>query len=107
VPSDAYGIVAPEVGNDLCSNRPLPVVRPETAEPGGLSVSGGDMASVFGGTGRPSSEESERRRREFVRLVIAGTPFAEAARASRIKPLRALSILDAPEMRQIIGQAAA
>jgi hypothetical protein len=105
--SDAFGIVAPEVGNDLCSNPPLAVVRPESATSGGLAVSGGDMPSAFGGTGRPSTDESDRRRVEFVRLVVAGAPLDEAACEARINLKRALKILSEPEMRQIVAQVAA
>jgi hypothetical protein len=57
---------------------------------------------MLGGVGRPSFAESERRRREFVRLVTAGTSFADAAAQAKIKPERALKLLDTPELRQII-----
>jgi hypothetical protein len=63
--------------------------------------------SPFGGTGRPKAAESERRRVEFVRLVAAGTPLVEAARIARIKPERALALLDTPEMRRLIALVAA
>lgn len=53
--------------------------------------------------GRPRATESAARRREFVRLVATGAGFAAAAREARIQPLRALAILDEPEMRQLIA----
>lgn len=56
--------------------------------------------------GRPSYEESEQRRHVFVGLVAAGVPLHQAARTARIKPLRALKLLDTPEMRQILAEAA-
>jgi hypothetical protein len=62
--------------------------------------------SAFGGTGRPSPEESDRRRREFLRLVAAGVDFDEAAKLSRIKPLRALAILSHPDVRPLLARAA-
>jgi len=52
------------------------------------------MPSVFGGHGRPSPEESERRRLEFLRLIDAGLDFDEAARRAKISPWRALSIVN-------------
>lgn len=54
-------------------------------------------------TGRPRGPESDRRRREFIRLVIAGTPLLDAAREARIKPERALALLDTPEGSAIIA----
>jgi hypothetical protein len=66
-----------------------------------------DMATtIFGGTGRPSPAESDRRRREFLRLVAEGVPFDEAAKQSRIKPLRALAILSHPDVRHLLVRAA-
>jgi hypothetical protein len=62
--------------------------------------------SVFGGMGRPSSAESDRRRREFLRLVVDGVPGDEAARIARIKPERALAILTHPDVRPLLGLAA-
>lgn len=62
--------------------------------------------SVFGGKGRPSPAESDRRRREFLRLVAEGAPFDEAARTARIQPLRALAILSHPDVRPLLGRAA-
>ena len=49
--------------------------------------------SIFGGTGRPTKSESERRRREFVRLLANGKSFADAALEAKVKPDRALQIL--------------
>lgn len=60
----------------------------------------------MGQPGRPRGVESERRRREFIRLVAAGTPFDRAAVSARVQPVRALAILSEPEVRQIIGGAA-
>jgi hypothetical protein len=48
---------------------------------------------VFGGRGRPAIEESERRRREFIRLLGMGTPFKDARRAAKISGDRALELL--------------
>lgn len=55
--------------------------------------------------GRPRAPESERRRREFVRLVAAGSSLADAVRISGIQPKRAIALLDQPEMRQLIADA--
>lgn len=52
--------------------------------------------------GRPTCEESEHRRMQFIRLVSAGASLVDATAASRIKPERALKLLDTPELRQII-----
>lgn len=50
--------------------------------------------------GRPRGVESERRRKEFVRLVLVEElSVADAARLSRIKAERALVILDEPTFR--------
>lgn len=49
--------------------------------------------SVFGGTGRPSSDDSNERRLKFLRLVSEGTEPDAAARAARISTERALKIL--------------
>lgn len=64
------------------------------------------MASIFGGTGRPSKDESERRRVEFFRLVAAGVDFDVAARDAQIKPERALKLLSHPDVRPLIARAA-
>jgi hypothetical protein len=61
------------------------------------------VASVFGGAGRPSTEESDRRRREFLRLIVEGVPGDEAARRARIKPERALAILTHPDVRPLLA----
>lgn len=59
-----------------------------------MSLEANMATSVFGGVGRPSDEESARRRREFLRLVFAEEVEGdEAARQARIKPERALAIL--------------
>lgn len=63
-------------------------------------------SSLLGGKGRPSPEESDRRRREFLRLVAEGKPLDEAARTARIQPLRALAILSHPDVRPLIAKAA-
>jgi len=57
-------------------------------------------------TGRPRAAESERRRREFLRLVAAGADFDAAAREARIKPARALKLLSHPDVRQLLTKAA-
>jgi DNA-binding MarR family transcriptional regulator len=66
-----------------------------------------EHASVWGGTGRPSPAESDRRRKEFVRLIVSGADFAAAAREARIQPMRALAVLSEREMRQLIALDAA
>lgn len=57
-------------------------------------------------TGRPRAAESEQRRRDFIRLVAAGVDFDQAAKQSKIKPLRALAILSHPDVRPLLAQAA-
>lgn len=64
------------------------------------------MASIFGGIGRPSKDESERRRVEFLRLVAAGIDFDVAARDAQIKPERALKLLSHPDVRPLLAKAA-
>lgn len=59
--------------------------------------------TVIGGTGRPTADESDRRRLEFVRRVAAGADFDDAAVSAKIKPLRALKLLSTPELRAIIA----
>lgn len=54
--------------------------------------------------GRPHRVESEARRREFVRLVVAGEPLPVAAEKARVKPERALALVDTPEIIQILAQ---
>lgn len=49
--------------------------------------------SSIGGTGRPNTSESERRRLEFVRLLAGGRSFRDAATEARITPERALDLL--------------
>jgi hypothetical protein len=44
--------------------------------------------------GRPRNSESRERRKRFVALVLAGTPFTQAAVDARVAPLRALAIID-------------
>lgn len=56
--------------------------------------------------GRPRAAESAARRREFLRLVVAGVPGDEAARKARIKPERALAILTHPDIRPLLAAAA-
>lgn len=105
--SDGHAIIPAEVGrNDLCSNPQLPDVRPQTANAGGLAVSGGRMSSLFGGTGRPSAKESDRRRCEFLRLVSEGVDFDQAAVLARISDRRALRILSHPDVRPLLTKAA-
>lgn len=58
-------------------------------------------------TGRPRKVELERRRREFVGLVAAGSKLLDAAITTGIRPDRALALLDEPEMRQLLAQVAA
>lgn len=57
--------------------------------------------------GRPSLEESEHRRMQFIRLVAAGVSLVDATAAARIKPERALKLLDTSELRQIIAESEA
>lgn len=52
-------------------------------------------------SGRPSPGESERRTREFVRLLAAGETFADAQRQSGIAAARVLRLLDEPAFRAI------
>lgn len=59
--------------------------------------------SAFGGKGRPSPEESERRRIEFVHLIAAGEPFDVAAEKARIAPKRALRLLSHPDVRPLLA----
>lgn len=53
-------------------------------------------------SGRPRAHESAARRREFIRLLFAGVAFADAARAARVKPIRALAILDELEQAGLL-----
>lgn len=55
--------------------------------------------------GRPRAPESDRRRREFIRLVAEGSTLTDAVRLSGIQPKRAIALLDQPEMRQLIAAA--
>ena len=48
----------------------------------------------MGERGRPRDAELRRRRKQFVELVLNGTPLKQAALDSRIQPLRGLEILD-------------
>lgn len=106
-PSDAFATLTIEVESDLCSNRALAVVRPETGLSAGRVVSGGAMSTPFGGIGRPSTEEQELRRLEFLRLVVVERrPWSDAARESKINPYRALDILESDEMRVVLAAAA-
>lgn len=61
---------------------------------------------MAGNHGRPRAADSDARRREFLRLVVAGVPGDEAARQARIKPERALAILTHPDVRPLLSQAA-
>lgn len=54
--------------------------------------------SLFGGVGRPTEDESQARSREFLRRVAEGDGLAEAAERSRVKPARALKLLDDPDV---------
>jgi hypothetical protein len=56
--------------------------------------------------GRPRAADSDARRREFLRLIVAGVPGDEAARQARIKPTRALAILTHPDVRPLLARAA-
>lgn len=60
------------------------------------------MSSAFGGVGRPSHTELARRRSEFVRLILDGAGLAAAAEAARVKPARALAILDELELLRVV-----
>lgn len=55
--------------------------------------------------GRPRSHESARRRREFIRLIIHGHTFRQAAIEARVNPVRALVILDELEQARLIDVA--
>lgn len=55
--------------------------------------------------GRPTRHESERRRREFLRLIASGVPGDEAAKRARIDPERALAILTHPDVRSLLAAA--
>lgn len=54
-------------------------------------------------TGRPDAVETQRRTKEFIRLVVDGEDFAVAAERACVKAERALSILSQPEVRQLIA----
>jgi len=107
--SGALGKIALE-GSEmtLCSNPPLGVVRPEplieaaSLRPEVVAVS----ESKFGGVGRPTNQEADRRRHEFARLIASGATLGEAQRGARISLQRALDLLDPPEMRQLAARAA-
>jgi hypothetical protein len=93
----------------LSSPTQLGDLRPHAGNAASLVSLGASMderISAFGGKGRPTPEESERRRQEFIRLVAAGKPFDEAARDSRIQPMRALAILSHPDVRPLLARAA-
>jgi hypothetical protein len=108
VTSDHSGNVAVEVSNDLCTNPSLAVVRPEPPIEAASSCSEADVSVVeskFGGIGRPSAGESERRRMEFVRLIASGASLGEAQRGARVSLQRALDLLDPPEMRKLAARA--
>lgn len=62
--------------------------------------------SKFGGIGRPTNEEADRRRHEFARLIASGATLSEAQRGARISLQRALDLLDPPEMRQLAARSA-
>lgn len=51
--------------------------------------------------GRPSPRESERRTREFVRLVVGGSPFAAAQKQSGLAPATALRLFDEPTFQAV------
>jgi hypothetical protein len=107
-PSDRSGIVALAGSeNDLCSKLPLAVVRPEPPIEAASSCS--EVVAVseskFGGVGRPTSDESERRRMEFVRLIASGASLGEAQRGARVSLQRAIDLLDPPEMRKLAARA--
>lgn len=105
-PSDASGSIAHARPEVLCSKTALAVVRPEPPiEAAFVSQEVAVATSMFGGTGRPSREESERRRREFIRLVAQGSSLADAVKTSGIQPKRAIALLDEPEMRQLLAAA--
>jgi hypothetical protein len=101
--SDAHGNVA----SARVDIRPLPPLTLDELRPdvGGLPVSGGGMASQFGGVGRPSNDEIERQRAEFRALVKAGLPWLDAARQAGCKLERALVEAEAIA-RSLLGKAA-
>lgn len=83
----------------VCSNSPLADVRPRKDED--------TVSTPFGGHGRPSNEEQERRETEFKRLLVTGAALDEAARRSQLHPMRALRLLSPREMRQLAAECAA
>lgn len=106
-PSDSAVTVA-RGGSEKClsSSTGLAALRLQPPdEAASLSQEAHVPDRIFAGNGRPSRDESERRRQHFVALVAGGAPFDEAAEQARIKPERALAILSQPEMRQLIAAA--
>jgi hypothetical protein len=53
--------------------------------------------SVFGGTGRPSSDDTRARTRELLRHLASGLGLRDAARRAKVKPDRVLGLLDEDE----------
>lgn len=124
MPSDVLPRLPVGEENDLSRQQRVAALRPEAAPAGGLHVSGGELdddearggastgvrasgaptpVSVFGGTGRPSKDESDRRRCEFLRLIKEGIAGDEAARSAQIDPYRALAILTHPDVRPLLA----
>lgn len=58
-------------------------------------------------SGRPSTSETRRRTREFVRLVSAGVCLAQAQRDAGVAPTRALELLDDPAVFAVAAAARA
>jgi hypothetical protein len=50
--------------------------------------------SVFGGTGRPHSDDSEQRFLDFRDRLLAGESFADAQRHARISGSKVVRLLD-------------
>lgn len=57
--------------------------------------------SVWGGKGRPSPAESQRRYREFLRVLSATGSFDQAIRASGMSTKRLPQLLDSPAFRAV------
>lgn len=58
--------------------------------------------SVWGGTGRPSRDESERRTARFLCAVADGKDAVEAAKAAHLSPWKALRIVTESDFRDVV-----
>lgn len=54
--------------------------------------------------GRPIRHDSERRRREFVALVVGGERLDQAARRAGLDPWRALRLVDTSEFVDLLAE---